>query len=556
MINLRTRTEFSFGETFAPLQSVVDHLKAMGCTAAAITDFGSTWGHVKWHDACVKADIRPILGVELVVNDEDFYSTKMVLLAKNATGLEELYRLSSLAHRQPQPSRRGPLPRLYKRDVLTALRGPLVWLSGDETDEELLTDICAVLDIGPGSRMLAAGKRAMAERTGLITVDVCDNAYVTLEDRPLFEVISDAGTKPTPQHLYPVTGADFGFEDYEMPKASIIHAEGDLLKMCRDGITARGMAWDDAYETRLNYEMDLIQSKKFESYFIIVADMVMFAKQHMLVGPSRGSAAGSLVCYLTRITEIDPIKHELFFERFIDVSRSDMPDIELDFQDKKRQMVFDYMAQKHGLLQVAHIGTISTLRAKSALEKAAKKLGVPPTATGATKAAMIERLDADKRFNFCLEDTLKETDAGRQLVHMYPQIAIAAKLEGHSSHSGVHAAGLLVTNDPIERYCTITDKGIAQIDKVSAEKLNLLKIDVLGLRTLSILEDSGIDVDWYNLPLDDPETMRVFKEERLSGVFQFEGEALRDIARKIDIDSITQVDAVTALARPARSLAV
>lgn len=559
MIQLRVRTEYSFGQAFAPIDRVIQRLKETGCTAAGIVDTASTWGHVKWFNACRAAGIQPLLGVELAVSNDETASS-MWFLANSADGLSELYDFCSRAHRQTISTRRGAVPRLFLDDVEAMSKDVFVF-AGETVDERVIERMRPFLDLNPGSRVLNAKKIALSKKFGIPLVYTSDNAYVYESDFEVFELVVGGGIKPTPQFIldkFPYddngTAADIAelCSMLELPKAPMVRAEGDLERLCRDGIKFRKMEgrWTDEYEQRLVYELDLIRSKDFESYFIIVADMVQYAKQHMLVGPSRGSAAGSLVCYLARITEIDPIPPKLYFERFIDVSRTDLPDIDLDFPDDKRHMVFEYMAEKYGSSNTSHIGTISAFKPKSALVQVCKALRIPPQATAGVKVAMIERSSADSRANNCLEDTLKTTDPGRALLNAYPQVELATLLEGHASHTGVHAAGLLVSNEPITKFATVTENGIAQIEKGAAESLGLLKIDVLGLRTLGILEDSGVPIDWYNLPFDDKETYDVFNQQRLCAIFQFEGNALRAISGDIDFRSIVEIDAVTALARP------
>lgn len=557
MIQFKIKTEYTFGQTYAPISRVVERLKALGCTAAGIVDENSTWGHVAWHKACRAAGIKPMLGSELVVSDSDF-THRMWFIAKNQRGLSELYNWTTKAHQQPLNTKVGSTPRLYRKDVL-AMSDDLMVFSGDVVDAAFLKEAGAVLDLSPASRLIAGRKRALAQETGLPTISVSDNAYAFPEDADVYEFATRARLKATPQHILEqldhqdVAAALCGeIEDYDLPQAPMVRAEGNLEELCREGIKFRKMEdrWTQEYEDRLNYELELIRSKDFESYFIIVADMVHYAKKHMLVGPSRGSAAGSLVCYLARITEIDPLPPKLYFERFIDVSRTDLPDIDLDFPDDKRAMVFEYMAEKYGSDNVAHIGTVGQFRPKSALIQVCKALNIPPAATAAVKVAMIERSSADSRANNCLQDTLETTDPGKQFMQMYPQAAVASKLEGHASHTGVHAAGLLVCNEPINKYATVDRDGIAHIDKGAAESFGLLKIDVLGLRTLGVLEDSGVPIDWYNLPFDDAATYDIFNDGRMCGIFQFEGNALRAISRDIDFKTVVEIDAVTALARP------
>lgn len=557
MIQLRIKTEYTFGQTFAPIGKMIERLKAIGCTAAGIVDVNSTWGHVAWYKACKAAGIQPILGVEVCVTDDEL-TQRMWFLAKNKEGLGELYRFTSKSHQQTIATKSGSIPRLYRKDVL-AMSENILKFAGDLTDGEFLLEAGAFIDLNPASRILNSKKMAIASKHGLQVVSTSDNAFSAPEDKEVFELISRAGLKQTPQfvlekldHQDVAQAIADTCNGLELPVAPMVRADGSLEQICRDGIVFRKMdkGWTQEYEDRLNYELELIRSKDFESYFIIVADMVHYAKQHMLVGPSRGSAAGSLVCYLARITEIDPIPPKLYFERFIDVSRTDLPDIDLDFPDNKRHMVFEYMADKYGINNVAHIGTIGQFRPKSALIQVCKALNIPPAATAAVKVAMIERSSADSRANNCLLDTLQTTAPGKAFIEQYPQAMSASLIEGHAAQTGVHAAGLLVCNDEITNYATVDANGIAHIEKGAAETLGLLKIDVLGLRTLGVLEDSGTNIDWYNLPFDDPATYDVFNQGRLCGIFQFEGNALRAISRDIKFETIVEIDAVTALARP------
>lgn len=556
MIQLRLKTEYTFGRTFAPISRVIERLKELNCTAAGIVDLNSTWGHVQWFNACKDAGIQPMLGIEITVSDDETSQQRMWFLAKTMDGLSELYQAVSKSHRQTISTPVGSVQRLYRSDV-RLMSDAIIKFAGDITDEPFLTEVGAVMDLNPSSRILNAKKIAIADRCGLRIVDTSDNYFAYPEDSKPFEFAQRGRLKVTPQYIleslrHQDVAQSLASEctDLALPKAPMIHAEGNLEAICREGIAYRGMAWNQTYEDRLQYELKLIRSKNFESYFIIVADMVRYAKQHMLVGPSRGSAAGSLVSYTSRITEIDPIPPKLFFERFIDVTRTDLPDIDLDFPDDKRHLVFEYMADKYGANNVGHIGTIAQFKPKSALIQVCKALNIPHHATAALKVAMIERSSADSRASNCLQDTLETTEPGKEFVKNYPQAVIAQLLEGHASHTGTHAAGLLVCNDDLSKYAVIDSNDIAHVDKGSAEMLGLLKIDILGLRTLGVLEDAGVPVDWYNLTFDDPATYDVFNEGRLCGIFQFEGNALRSISRAIKFESLVEIDAVTALARP------
>lgn len=559
MIQLKIRTEYSFGQTYAKIDTVIQRLKEIGCTAAGVVD-RSTWCHVVWHKACLKAGIQPILGVDIAVTD-DINPTKMWFLAKNQEGLKELYNFNSMSYHQPiKDPKFGDINRLYMPDVINISKtNNVIIFAGDILDGEFLSECNAVIDLNPSSIVLNQKKKQIAEKYELRIVSTSDNAFSYPDDEDVFSIISRSGKKMSKQYILD----QLDFQDqaeliamqcpaFDFQKAPTIREDGDLEALCRKGIKERGMEqnWNQKYEDRLRYELDLIKSKDFESYFIIVADMVQYAKKHMLVGPSRGSSAGSLVCYLARITEIDPIPPGLYFERFIDVSRSDLPDIDLDFPDKKRHIVFEYMANKYGQSNVAHIGTVGFFRSKNSLDTTCKALEIPLTMVYKVKTAMIERSAADARSSNCLEDTLTQTEPGKEFLKMYPDALISCRLEGHAKQVGIHAAGLLICNDKITNYCTVDNNGIAHVDKKMAEELNLLKIDVLGLRTLTILEESGVPLDWYNMPLDDKEVLDMFGSGRLCGLFQFDGNAMRSLAKLVEFKSIVEVDNVTALARP------
>ena len=305
----------------------------------------------------------------------------------------------------------------------------------------------------------------------------------------------------------------------KLAKAPIIHMAGDMVQLCREGIQyrlARGhiAEWTAEYEERLVFEISQIQLKEFDSYFLVVADLIKYAKKLMLVGPARGSSAGSLVCYLMGITEIDPIPPKLIFQRFIDVSRSDFPDIDIDFSDSKRHLAFDYLQNKFGQENVVKLGSINTLKSNSVIAQVAKRFNIPFHDTDAIKTAVIDYPVGDARYGKGLEDTLSQTTPGEVFVKKWPKAAVCmGGLELHPSHSGVHAGGIVVCNDNISDYCTVNAECVAQIDKPDAEYLNLLKIDALGLRTLGVIEDAAVltNEQLYDLKMDDPKVFANFE---------------------------------------------
>lgn len=579
MIQLHVRTEYSFRRAFGKLPDV---LRAARGPAVAITDTG-TWGHVAFAKACKAENVRPLFGAEVsVVVDarlrERQASAQVVLLARNDAGLQELYGVMSIANLEGFYY----VPRLDYRDV-NALSENVVALFGPGTQlDRILTRAPFYLMLTPTSP--AWNRRAVATDNPCIVAS--DNHYPAPEDLAAYEIIAqrDKVTRPTPMHLCSedelrlaipeATDAMFRrtYEvadlcDAHLPKAENIKivSPRSLYELCMEGARTRGMntsvngdtlgLTDPIYQARLERELAMIDEKNFHDYFYLVGDMVRWAKQHMLVGPARGSSAGSLMCFLLGITDVDPILHDLMFERFIDVTRADLPDVDIDFQDTRRELVVDYLREKYGAEKVGRIGTVARLKAKSCLGDVAQELGIPKWEMRDVQDAVIERSTGDARAQFCVQDALASLDVGKRLVEKYPGLVIAGRLEGHAQHSGKHAAGVMVSNEPILRYCSLDNSGTAQIDKKDAEALGLLKIDALGLRVLSVIQDTldqiGRDRDWLvKYPLDDTAAFEVLNNERYSGIFQFEGYALQSLCRQMKVRSFDDLQVIGALARP------
>jgi DNA-directed DNA polymerase III PolC len=314
---------------------------------------------------------------------------------------------------------------------------------------------------------------------------------------------------------------------------------------------------NQVYSERLSRELSLIADKKFEDYFFIIADLVAWAKPRMVVGPARGSSCGSLVCYLLGITAIDPIPHGLIFERFIDITRADLPDIDLDFSDANRDQVIAYAEDKYGE-RVARLASVAIFQPKSTLARVGAALKIPTWQVNKVAETAIKRKMGDSRKSSTIADTLVETDAGKEMLRDFPEAMIASRFEGHPDHSGIHAAGLVVTDKPVATYVAIDMRSkTAMCNKYDAEALNLLKIDVLGLTQLSIFERileligqeprSG----WLEkIPINDPQAFDVLNKNRYCGIFQFDANAMRGLARQIQFDSLDDIIAATALVRP------
>ena len=280
-----------------------------------------------------------------------------------------------------------------------------------------------------------------------------------------------------------------------------------------------------------------------------------WAKKHMLCGPGRGSSAGSLVCYLLGITEMDPIKFGLLFERFIDVNRKDLPDIDLDFPASKRDDVIQYLKKKYGKDKTMQLVTFNTFKPKAILQDAARVLNIPVWKVKDATSQIIKRGGGDSRTDFCLEDSLVQYERLNDLFKEYPDLAKTLKLEGQIRQIGKHAAAVAIAQDDLSTIAAIKDD-IISVDKYSADEVGLLKIDVLGLETLDIIQDICQEVgedfrSFYNLPLDDALTFeKVFTPAKIKGIFQFEGLSVSTVCKDLNPTNFNQLVHITALGRP------
>lgn len=573
MQNLKIRTEYSFRKVFGPIDRVVE---AVPTQAVAITDMGS-WGHIPFYKACTKAGKKPILGVELPMSTHSERKKQqhnmMTFLPLNNDGLEDVYELIREAYNNFYY-----VPRLlYNTAIEISQRGNIIVLSGNSPDISQLNDFENIfLEASVANPGWLTKINKVSKQLGIDMLAVNDNYYPYAQDKEIYNLLVERpNTRTAPMHI--MSRAELALHMPDIPDKAfhlsddiaqqvdikLSHAENvkfpdktDLKSLCLKGIQHRKIKMTEEYEQRMEHELKLIKEKGFVDYFLVIADMIMHAKRSMLVGPSRGSSAGSLVCYLLGITEIDPLQHGLIFERFIDITREDFPDIDIDFPDIHRESVIQYLRDKYGEEHVAHVGTISRYKPKSAIGDISKALNIPVWECNDVKNTIIERSGGDSRAAFCIQDTFETTEVGKNFIEKYPQMKVVEKIENHARHTGVHAAGIIVCNEPVKKFCGIDPReGTAMLDKYSAEEINILKIDVLGLRTLNVLQSAlesvGLDNEYlYNLPLEDEEAFEVFNGMQLSGIFQFEGHSLQSLCRQMGIHSFDDIVAITSLARP------
>lgn len=362
------------------------------------------------------------------------------------------------------------------------------------------------------------------------------------------------------------------FPVFTPPKG--LTAEDYLRKLCEQGVRERyGDDPRPGVRERLDHELGIICRMGFAGYFLIVWDFVRFAREQGIPCSARGSGCGAVVSYVLYLSHVDPLDYDLLFERFLDPSRSEAPDIDIDFCQDRREEVIQYVKQKYGTESVAQIGTFGTLAAKAALKDVGRVLDVPLERVN----AMCKLVPMQGAIAKGLDDALRESPDFRREYDSDPAVKqwvdIARKLEGTNRNVGTHAAGVVIANGPITDYVPVqraTRKGddgekqngetvvTTQWEMGDIEKVGLLKMDFLGLRTLTLIENTlrlirrtrGVEIDVQKLPLDDPKVYELLQRGDAKGVFQFESDGIRELLKRMRPDNIRDIVACTALYRP------
>lgn len=407
------------------------------------------------------------------------------------------------------------------------------------SDEEVIADL-----IGTGLT------RAQAEAAVFATEAIAERCTVDLPRNELLRFPLPAGYD-TPKDLI--------WDELRKGWEYRWHHSPDFRKEISDPTRKR------QYVDKLNYEMSVVQHKDgFFDYFLMLADAVQFAKNAgIAVGPARGSAAASLVLFLLRITEVNPMKFPtMVFERFIDVSRADLPDVDLDFADDRRDEVRQHLVRRWGGDRVGNIGNFVRYKGKNSIDDVSRVYQIPKWEAEVVKSRIIERSGGDSRASDSLMDTFEMFPQTQAVLDKHPELNYAVRLEGNYRGMSVHAAGIVISNNPISDTCAMYERevkgelrSVLAYDKKDAEYLGMLKMDFLGLSTMGMINIAlgiiGMSLDeLYAIPLDEPETLRGFYDNDVVGIFQFEGRATRLVCGDVKPTNFMQLADINALSRP------
>ena len=358
-------------------------------------------------------------------------------------------------------------------------------------------------------------------------------------------------------------GYDFEFGKYKLPRFKLPEGESDsfdyLQKLCRAGLARRYPNDDGTVAKQLDYELAMIKKMGFVDYFLIVSDFIAYAKsQKIPVGPGRGSAAGSVVSYTLNITDVDPIKYSLYFERFLNPERVSMPDIDIDFCVNRRGEVIDYVNRKYGHDHVAQIVTFGTMAARAAVRDVARVLDISYGDADAVAKAIPMGPNMTIKDALRVSKPLRDMYEGDEMLHRL--IDVAEALEGMPRHASMHAAGVVITDKPVYEYVPLSkndESVVTQYQMTTLEELGLLKMDFLGLRNLTVLEDAAKmvrrtepDFEVEKIPDGDAEVFKMLSEGHTSGVFQLESTGMTGVCTGLKPKSIEDITAVIALYRP------
>ena len=581
--------------------------KELGYNALVLTDINSMYGVLDFYHECVKAGIKPIIGITLQSGDDEY-----IFIAKNSNGYQNLMNISSKRLTAVDENYKNIFKlaniKEYLQDVIVILKPSYLTVNDIISDQvtELQTLVSAAettyYGVNPNDRDAINNDLMAAEKLQLETILLTPVKYLKERDyfstkvlqaigtgenvNPNWNLKSDGNYLHTPEE-YERLGADYLSSAYQnainmiaqcnltlnFPKTQLPHfketnglsSEDFLRKLCQEGLAKRiaeeNIKNQEEYQSRLDYELSVIHRMGFDDYFLIVWDVTNFAHENnILTGPGRGSAAGSLVSYTLYITDIDPIKYDLIFERFLNEERAQMPDIDLDIPDIKRDTIIEYLHQKYGQQHMAQIITFGTLKTKQVLRDVARVFDLKTYEADAWSKAIPKEYGITLKEAYASSQSLKNLVADNSKNRLLFETAIA--LEGLPRHYSTHAAGIILSDDDLVDHVPVQIGGdgilMSQFAKNQVEEVGLLKMDFLGLRNLSILENTitlikkgyHVDFDIRKINLDDPETLKIYQNAETSGVFQFESAGIRGVLTKLKPTSFEDVAAVNALYRP------
>jgi DNA polymerase-3 subunit alpha len=623
-VHLHCHSEYSLLDGAIKVEELVKKASSLSMPALALTDHGNLFGAIKFYNSAISLGIKPILGCEVYIAEDRakkeqtetlFHST---LLVKDITGYKNLMKLVSFGYlegfyRKPRIDKellaeyhnglillsgciKGEIPQLILNGQIETAKERIAWFCkvfGEENfyfellnhhieDEEKVNPVLIQLSKEMGIGLVATNDihYLKKEDAGSHDILLCIQTQKTVDDKKRLRFSSDEFYFRTEEEMRELFSdlpeaiantaeiADRCNLELEFGTLHLPHyrtedddLDGTLRRLCMEGLENRYGENKEARE-RLEYELSVICKMRYSGYFLIVWDLVNYAhKRGIPVGPGRGSVAGSIVAYCLGITDIDPLKYDLLFERFLSTERISMPDIDIDFCYKRRDEVIEYVAEKYGKDRVAQIITFGTMKALAVIRDVGRALNLSYSecdrlAKMVAKEPHITLTEALIR----IPEFAQEYRENRESRHL---IDVAKRLEGLIRHASTHAAGIVIGNVPLIEilplYKDPNEKKVAtQYAKDSIEEIGLLKMDFLGLKNLTVINDTvslikerrGEEIDTRRIPLDDKKTYQLLARGASFGLFQLESGGMQELLRRLKPTTFTDLIALVALHRP------
>ena len=627
--HLHVHTEYSMLDGLSRLDPLVLRAKELGMDSLAITDHGGLYGAINFYRSAKNAGVKPIIGCEMYVAPESRHSRRpgdkspyhMTVLAKNNRGYQNLVKLVSKAqlegfYYKPRVDRElleeyheglvvlsgcpsGEVPRLISQGRMDEAKATASWyreLFGDYYLE--LMEHGEIPEL-PG---INKGLMELHKTLEIPVVATNDSHYTSREEAPLQDILicihtntnihdesrmkmkEDSYFLRSPQEmqaLYPelpeaitnslqiaeMCNLELDFSQLRLPEFDVpdgMTADQYLNQLCEEGLRRRIEHVTAAEEERLAYELEVVKQTRFANYFLVVWDIARFVRERDISFAVRGSAAASLTLYCLGVTDINPLHYRLVFERFLNVERKEMPDIDMDFQDDRREEVINYVVSKYGRDHVAQIITFGTLGARASIRDVGRALAMPYA-----EVDQVARLVPFK-LHITLDEALEQS---QELGGLYRSeeaiktlIDTARGLEGLTRHSSTHAAGVVISKEPLDEVVPLQkpirgdDESaiMTQYAMAPIAALGLLKMDFLGLANLTILSKTqeriastrGTELTLRDIPLDDAKTFELLSRGETAGVFQMEGAGMTRHIKELKPSSLSDVAAMIALYRP------
>lgn len=617
-VPLKVKSSFSLLQSTTKINDLVQSAKSKGYKAIALTDNNTLYGAIDFYNACQKAEIKPIIGLTLDISGliETNHEYELTFIAKDKQGYQNLMQLSTLKMTLNDdilefssltnyldglfilsPSEKSEFSYLIEQSQISDAKELLVKYQTLVGSENVRVGLSHLMD-----KITAQSIKALAENFDIRVIALDEVAYLDAENQFDLDVLKAISTGETisinkvdeqihgeyalrnpkeiteqyqellmvdaiqeTQNVADETSLELTFSQPKLPEYPLPNnetAHSYLRSICNTGLNERfpnGIPRE--YKQRLDLELNVIQQMGFEDYFLIVWDIMNYAhSQKIITGPGRGSSAGSLTAYVLTITDVDPIKYNLLFERFLNSKRVQMPDIDLDIPDDKRGLILNYLHQKYGHYHMAQIITFGTMAAKQALRDVGRVFGVSPfemkgwsdAIPNVLKITLTEALAQSQKLRNLVNDSSKNKSI----------FTIAQHIEGIPRHYSTHAAGVVLSQIDLREVVPLQNGSdnilLTQYSKDIVENVGLLKIDILGLRNLNILDQAVTQVKKnyqadFNpafINLEDEKTLALFRFGDTSGVFQFESNGIKNVLKKLQPTSFEDIAAVNALYRP------